>query len=103
MEYGLIDEIVGMPGTEEDPAVFVAAAGSRIRLTAAMRQRYQDHLLEDRRKAEDREKATRALAKLRHLQIIESRKETHAWIHGKDHRSAGPEDPAPGPGPALGR
>lgn len=67
MEYGLIDEIVGMPGTEEDPAVFVAAAGSRIRLTAAMRQRYQDHLLEDRRKAEDREKATRALAKLRAL------------------------------------
>ena len=67
MEYGLIDEIVGMPGAEEDPAAFVAAAGSRIRLTAAMRQRYQDHLLEDRRKAEDREKAKRALAKLRAL------------------------------------
>lgn len=67
MEYGLIDEIVGMPGAEEDPAVFVAAAGNRIRLTAAMRQRYQDHLLEDRQKAEDREKAKRALAKLRAL------------------------------------
>lgn len=67
MEYGLIDEIVGLSGAEEDPAVFVAAAGSRIRLTAAMRQQYQDHLLEDRRKAEEQEQAKRALAKLRAL------------------------------------
>ena len=26
-EYGLIDEIVGLPGAEEDPAAFVAASG----------------------------------------------------------------------------
>lgn len=67
LEYGLIDEIVGLSGTEEDPAAFVAAASGRIRLTAAMRQQYQDHLLEDRRKAEDQKKAKRALAKLKAL------------------------------------
>lgn len=66
LEYGLIDEIVGLSGAE-DPAAFVAAASGRIRLTAAMRQQYQDHLLEDRRKAEDQEKAKRALAKLKAL------------------------------------
>ena len=67
LDYGLIDEIVGLPGEEEDPAVFVAAAGGRIRLTAAMRQQYQDHLLEDRRKTENQNKAKRALAKLKAL------------------------------------
>lgn len=67
LEYGLIDEIVGLSGAEEDPAAFVAAASGRIRLTAVMRQQYQDHLLEDRRKAEDQEKAKRALAKLKAL------------------------------------
>lgn len=67
LEYGLIDEIVGLSGAEEDPAAFVAAASGRIRLTAAMRQQYQDHLLEDRRKAENREKAKRALAKVKAL------------------------------------
>lgn len=37
-EYGLIDEIVGAAQEpEEEPAAFVAAAGRRIRLTAAMR------------------------------------------------------------------
>ena len=66
LEYGLIDEIVGLSG-EEDPAAFVAAASGRIRLTAAMRQQYQDHLLEDRRKAENQEKAKRALAKVKAL------------------------------------
>lgn len=67
LEYGLIDEIVGRPGAEEDPAAFVAAASGRIRLTAAMRQRYQDHLLEDRQMAENQEKAKRVLAKLKAL------------------------------------
>lgn len=67
LEYGLIDEIVGLSGAEEDPAAFVAAASGRIRLTAAMRQQYQDHLLEDQRKAENREKAKRALAKVKAL------------------------------------
>lgn len=67
LDYGLIDEIVGLPGGEEDPAAFVAAAGGRIRLTASMRQRYQDHLADGRREGEAREKAKRALAKLRAL------------------------------------
>lgn len=67
LEYGLIDEIVGLSGAEEDPAAFVAAASGRIRLTAAMRQRYQDHLLADRRKSENQEKAKRTLAKLKVL------------------------------------
>lgn len=67
LDYGLIDEIVGLPGGEEDPAAFVAAAGGRIRLTASMRQRYQDHLADSRREGEAREKAKRALAKLRAL------------------------------------
>ena len=43
-EYGLIDEIVSLAGQEEAPAAFVAATGSRIRLTAVMRQRYQEHM-----------------------------------------------------------
>ena len=67
LEYGLIDEIVGLPGAEEDPAAFVAAASGRIRLTAAMRQRYQDHLLEDRQMAENQKMAKRVLAKLKAL------------------------------------
>ena len=52
---------------EEDPAAFVAAAGGRIRLTAAMRQRYQDHLEDSRRDAEAKERAKCALARLRVL------------------------------------
>lgn len=70
LDYGLIDEIVGMPGVEEDPAAFVAAAGRRIRLTAAMRQRYQDHLEDDRRDAEARLRAKCALARMRALAIF---------------------------------
>lgn len=67
LDYGLIDEIVGLPGVEEGPAAFVAAVGGRIRLTAAMRQRYQDHMDEVRRDTEAKEKAKRALARLRAL------------------------------------
>ena len=67
LDYGLIDEIVGLPGVEEDPAAFVAAVGGRIRLTAAMRQRYQDHMDEVRRDTEAKEKAKCALARLRAL------------------------------------
>lgn len=66
-EYGLIDEIVGLPGGEEDPAAFVASAGRRIRLTAAMRERYQKHMDEVRRETREREQAKRAMAKLRAL------------------------------------
>lgn len=67
LDYGLIDEIVGLPGGEEDPAAFVAASGGRIRLTAAMRQRYQDHMEAVRRETEARERAKCAMAKLRAL------------------------------------
>lgn len=66
-EYGLIDEVVGLPGGEEDPAAFVAAAGGRIRLTAAMRQQYQDHLAAQRTARTAEETAIRALARLRAL------------------------------------
>lgn len=66
-EYGLIDEIVGLSGGEDDPAAFVAAAGGRIRLTAAMRQRYQDHLADIQMEEAKKEKAKRAMSKLKAL------------------------------------
>ena len=66
-EYGLIDEIVGLPGAEEDPAAFVAASGGRIRLTAAMREQYRAHVAEQRTAQALEEEARRALARLRAL------------------------------------
>ncbi len=66
-EYGLIDEIVGLPGAEEDPAAFVAASGGRIRLTAAMREQYRAHMAEQRPAGAREEEARRALARLRSL------------------------------------
>lgn len=67
-EYGLIDEIVGVPAAEsEDPAAFVAASGGRIRLTAAMREQYQSYLADQKDAAAKQEKAKRALARLRAL------------------------------------
>ena len=65
--YGLIDEIVGLPGAEEDPAAFVAASGGRIRLTAAMREQYRAHVAEQRTAQALEEEARRALARLRSL------------------------------------
>lgn len=66
-EYGLIDEIVGLSGGEEDPAAFVASVGRRIRLTAAMRERYREHLADRRSGEARREQSERTLAKLRAL------------------------------------
>lgn len=69
-EYGLIDEIVALEGVSEpdgDPAAFVAAAGGRIRLTAAMREKYQAHVAEERTAAAKAEQAKRALARIRSL------------------------------------
>ena len=67
-EYGLIDEIVGVPAAEPaDPAAFVASAGGRIRLTAAMREQYQSYLADQQAAAVKQEKAKRALARLRAL------------------------------------
>lgn len=67
LEYGLIDEVAGMEEPEADPAAFVAAAGGRIRLTEAMRQKYRDHAAAERESAARKEQAGRALAKIRAL------------------------------------
>lgn len=67
LEYGLIDEVVGLPEPEGDPAAFVAAAGGRIRLTEAMRQKYQAHIAAEREAFAKKEQARRALAKIRAL------------------------------------
>lgn len=68
-EYGLIDEVVGLPdGSQgDDPAAFVAGTGGRIRLTAAMREKYQAHVAEQRAAQARQEQASRALARLRAL------------------------------------
>ena len=65
-EYGLIDEIVGLDGAADDPATFVAAAGGRIRLTAAMRKKYLDHVAEEKTAGQEAQ-AKRALARIRAL------------------------------------
>ena len=68
-EYGLIDEIVALDGAEEeaDPAAYVAAAGSRYRLTAAMRQQYRDHMAAERIAEERKRRADCIRARLRVL------------------------------------
>ena len=68
-EYGLIDEIVALDGAEEDvdPAAYVAAAGSRYRLTAAMRQQYRDHMAAERAAAQRKRRADCIRARLRVL------------------------------------
>ena len=66
-EYGLIDEIVGLSGSEADPAAFVAAASGRIRLTAAMREQYQAHMAGLRAEKARKEQGRRTLARLRAL------------------------------------
>ena len=67
MEYGLIDEIVGLPMETENPAAFVAAASGRIRLTAAMREQYQAHVAGLRAEEARKEQGRRTLARLRAL------------------------------------
>ena len=66
-EYGLIDGIVGAGAEGEDPAAFVAASGSRIRLTQAMREGYQAHMMEQRASEARKEQAERTLARLKVL------------------------------------
>lgn len=68
-EYGLVDEIVALDGAEEetDPAAYVAAAGSRYRLTAAMRQQYRDHMAAERIAGERKRRADCIRARLRVL------------------------------------
>lgn len=67
LEYGLLDRIAELEGGTEDPAPFVAAAGSRMRITSAMREKYQSHVLAQREKEEQEAKASRARAQLRAL------------------------------------
>ena len=66
LEYGLLDKIVSLDeaAEDEDPAAFVAAS-SRMRLTKAMREKYQDHVASQRDAEKD--EARRALA---HLQAL---------------------------------
>ena len=52
---------------EEEPAALVAAAGRRIRLTAAMREQYQAHVAAERAEAARQDEAARTLARLRAL------------------------------------
>lgn len=66
-EYGLIDDIVGLSEAETDPAAFVAAASGRIRLTSAMRERYQAHIADQRAQEARQEQGRRTLARLRAL------------------------------------
>ena len=66
-EYGLIDEVVALDLGSGDPAAFVAAANGRLRLTAQMRSKYQEHVAAERERAAAKEKAKRARAKLRAL------------------------------------
>lgn len=66
-EYGLIDEIVGLDDAIDDPAAFVAATGGRIRLTAAMRKAYQEHVAADRIAAARETEAQCALARIQAL------------------------------------
>lgn len=66
-EYGLVDEIVGLEEAQDlldDPAAFVAATGHRMRLTAAMRERYQAYVAEERAKEAREDEARRALARI---------------------------------------
>lgn len=68
LEYGLLDEVVGLDDGGGDPAAFVAAVpGGRIRLTAAMREQYQVHIAALRSAQTRKDEAARALARLRAL------------------------------------
>lgn len=67
LEYGLLDRIADLEGGVEDPAPFVAAAGSRMRITSAMREKYQAHVSAQREKENQEAKASRARAQLRAL------------------------------------
>lgn len=68
LEYGLIDRIAPLnEGEVQDPAAFVAAAGGRIRLTAAMRERYREHVAQEKTAQAERERAERTLARIRVL------------------------------------
>lgn len=68
LEYGLIDIIIPFEeDVEPAPAPFVASAGSRMRITAAMREKYQAHVAAQREAQANEEKASRALARIRAL------------------------------------
>lgn len=65
LEYGFIDEVVGLPDLEPAPVQFVAAAGGYPRVTAHMRQGYQGHVAAQA--AAEKEAAIRAVARARAL------------------------------------
>lgn len=68
LEYGLLDKIVPLEGAAEaDPAAFVAASSSRMRITTAMREKYQAHVAAQKEAQANEEKARRARARLKAL------------------------------------
>lgn len=67
LEMGLVDRVIG-PMEDIEPETLVAAAGGRrIRLTDAMRQRYQDHLALEREREALQKRTNDALARIRAL------------------------------------
>lgn len=61
-EYGLIDEIVGLPDTGEPaPASFAAAAGGYPRITEAMRQKFRDSKAAEQADRENKARRAQAL------------------------------------------
>lgn len=67
LEYGLLDGIIQLDGAvESDPAAFVAS-GSRMRITTAMREKYQAHVAAQREAQANEDKARRARARLKAL------------------------------------
>lgn len=67
VEYGLLDGIIQLDGAvEADPAAFVAA-GSRMRITTAMREKYQAHVAAQREAQANEDKARRARSRLKAL------------------------------------
>ena len=67
LEYGLLDGIIQLDGAvESDPAACVAS-GSRMRITTAMREKYQAHVAAQREAQANEDKARRARARLKAL------------------------------------
>ena len=67
VEYGLVDKVLKLTeGAEPGPA-FAAAAGGAPRITNAMREKYQAHVAAEKEAQANKDKASRALARIRVL------------------------------------
>lgn len=68
MEYGLIDKIVAIDDEVEASAPpFVASSTPRMRITNAMREKYQAHVAAEKEAQANKDKASCALARIRAL------------------------------------